>query len=117
MCRALMAVLLVLTTGCTRVVTIPNPTPLPACQDTTEKVKAISQSNIAPEVKPTLIQTIETVAKDSCQILLKAHSDEYAAELARAESAARNVTTTTGILLNMLLGAGGLAAGIIAATK
>jgi hypothetical protein len=116
-CLIVCAGLLSLSTGCAKVVTLPTPNALPGCPDPTAQVTAVAASNIDPALKPTVIANVQQTAKEQCAALLKAHSDDYTAELQRASDAAKNVNSWVATAIQLVLGAGGLAAGIIAATK
>jgi hypothetical protein len=89
----LVLVLSLVAFGCTKVVTIPDPTPLPAVPNVDEKVKAVAASNIDPTQRPVVIQTIEQTAKDEHAADLTTHNTEYNALLARAQDAEHNATT------------------------
>ena len=101
-----LALSLPLTTSCARSVTIPAPTPQPICPDITEKVKAVMTSNIDPAIKPTVTNVMEQNAKEVCAIMQKTHADEYAALLARAAEAGKNINSWVNTLLGGFVGGG-----------
>ena len=106
--KRLLALSLLLLTGCGKNVLVPAPFIPPAQQDVTPAVQAIVQSNIDPAQKPLLVHEILDANRMSYQAALDASVKAYNDLVARLNQQGQNLKDVVLQVLGVLAGVASL---------